>query len=61
MDWSKLFRNWKTTTAGVAMILSVAPKMADPQTLTLQDLTTIAGGVGLLAAKDFDRSHTQLK
>ncbi len=57
--WQTLFRNWKTTAAGAGMILSVAPKLAEPQTLTVQDITTLAGGIGLLAAKDFNVSHTQ--
>ena len=50
-------RSWKTTVAGAALILSVVPKMADPTQLTMQDLATLSGGVGLILAKDNDKSH----
>lgn len=54
-----LLKNWKTTAAGAAMILSIVPKLADPTMLTAQDLGALVGGVGLLLAKDHDVSHTQ--
>ena len=50
-------RNWKTSTVGIGMLLMLVPKLANPATLTIEDISAIAGGVGLVLAKDGDKSH----
>lgn len=52
-------RNWKTTFAGIAAILGVVAKLVNGGALDAQDIGTLAAGVGLLGAKDFNVSHTQ--
>lgn len=54
-------RNWKTTVAGAAMILSIVPKATNPAAMTMQDFATVSAGIGLILAKDNDKSHAPEK
>lgn len=48
-----MIKNWKTTLAGIAAIVSVVARVvADPGTLTATDVTALLAALGLLFAKD---------
>jgi len=59
---TSMLSNWKTTTAGTAMILGgvadflhqIATSTPDGTRLTA-DWTAVVGGVGLILAKDHDK------
>ena len=51
-SWMK---NWKTTLAGLAALLTVAAKLLnDPSSFEMTDVGVVAGAIGLLKAKDGD-------
>lgn len=53
-------RNWMTTSAGIATLVATVLKIVSGGgALDAQDISAITAGVGLLAAKDFNKSHTQ--
>jgi hypothetical protein len=47
-------RNWKTTAAGVASILSIVVKLLQGGGLEQSDIVAAVAGVGFLFAKDGD-------
>ncbi len=48
-----MIRNWKTTLAGIAALLSGAAKIAnDPTSIDGSDIGAIIAGLGLITAKD---------
>ena len=48
-------RNWKTSAAGVATILSVFAKVASHNwQVGAEDVAMVTGAIGLLTAKDHD-------
>lgn len=58
-------KNWKTTSAGIAMLLSVAThvfndlKSTGTITLEYTEIATLMGGLGLIFARDFNVSSEQ--
>src|SRR5215204_5795871 len=53
-------KNWMTTAAGVATLLATVAKILSAGgAVDTEDIATITSGIGLLAAKDFNKSHTQ--
>lgn len=44
--------NWKTTVAGVSMLLTVAGKWYFERTFSIDDVVALLGAFGLVAAKD---------
>ncbi len=57
MDWLKNLGSWKTTSAGVAAVLTtVAHVAAAGWTVTTGDISSLLAGVGLFFAKDWNVS-----
>ena len=53
-------KNWKTTLFGLATLFAAVSKIiAHDGAIDTQDLATITAGIGLLTAKDFDKSHSK--
>lgn len=50
----KLLKNWKTTLAGLAAIVTGAALIAKGQ--LIEGIAAITTGLGLSAAKDFDKT-----
>lgn len=47
-------KNWKTTTTGAIVILGVVAKVMNGgvSNISMSDITTLIGGIGLIMAKD---------
>ena len=52
----RFLRNWKTTVPGIGLILTGVGSIAGGQIEA--GVAQIMAGLGLVAAKDADRSHT---
>jgi len=52
-------RNWKTTLAGIVVLLGLVVKVVNGTGIGPDDLALGSAALGLLFAKDFDKSHTQ--
>lgn len=46
--------NWKTTIAGVSMLLTLAGKWYFERTFSIDDLVAVLGAFGLVASKDLN-------
>lgn len=44
--------NWKTTAAGVSMLITLAAKWYFEHTFSIDDVVALLGAFGLVAAKD---------
>jgi hypothetical protein len=56
-EMKNILRNWKTTATGVAIIvLKVLSLRSKGWLLDAEDLTALTGGVGLILAKDNNRT-----
>lgn len=54
----KQMKNWKTTLSGVAGLLAIAVKVVNGGGIATEDLAVVTGLIGLIFAKDFDRTGT---
>jgi hypothetical protein len=46
--------NWKTTVAGVSMLLTLAGKWYFERTFSIDDIVAVLGAFGLMSAKDLN-------
>lgn len=47
-------KNWKTTAAGVSMLITIAAKWYFEGTFSVDDLLALLGAFGLIASKDLN-------
>ena len=52
----KLFKNWKTTSAGLLSIAGGIVLYTGDKTKLMESLTAIMAGIGLLVSKDHDKT-----
>lgn len=46
--------NWKTTVAGISMLLTLAGKWYFERTFSIDDVVAVLGAFGLMGAKDIN-------
>ena len=46
--------NWKTTAAGLSMLITIAAKWYFERTFSLEDVAALLGAFGLVASKDLN-------
>ena len=51
-----LATNWKTTAAGVSMLITLAAKWYFERTFSVEDVVALLGAFGLVASKDLNVS-----
>jgi len=59
MTWKDIKKNYVTSLFGLAMMLLTLYKYYETNEVNWSEVVTALGGLGLLAAKDSDKSHTQ--
>ena len=59
MTWKDIKKNYVTSIFGVAMMLLTLYKYWETNEVNWSEVVTALGSLGLLAAKDANKSHTQ--
>ena len=53
---SNIFKNWKTTSAGIIMIVGAIALYVSDNTKLVEALTALLFGIGMIVAKDADQT-----
>ena len=59
MTWKDIKKNYVTSLFGVAMMILTLYKYWETNEVNWSEVVTALAGLGLIASKDADKSHTQ--